>query len=157
MWDRSVPTAQPSGLSAFFVKDARAAAETVATDDLCPRACCRAFALHRVALNFAVVLPCVEQRRHDVPMTVRVGAVASSRWVWAAKKCCVWDRSVLTAQPSGLSAFLWKDARAAAETVATNDLCLRACCRVFELHRVVLSFAVVLPCVKQRRQDVPGP
>ena len=45
--------------------------------------------------------------------------------MWAAKKYCVWDRSVPTAQPSGLSAFLWKDARAAAETVATDDLCLR--------------------------------
>ena len=77
--------------------------------------------------------------------------------MWAAKKCCVWDRSVPTAQPSGLSAFLWKDARAAAETVATDDLCLRACCRVFALHRVFLSFAVVLLGMKQRRQDVPGP
>jgi hypothetical protein len=32
-WDSSVPTAQPSGLNAFW-KDAHTAAKAVATDDL---------------------------------------------------------------------------------------------------------------------------
>ena len=63
--------------------------------------------------------------------------------------------TVVSSQPSlRAERVWWKDARAAAETVATDDLCLRAGCRVFELHRVALNFAVVLPCMKQRRQDV---